>query len=229
MSLLDIGKKMGLVKDDETQTVTKTAPKKQPASTPSSITSSPSPSSTVQQFTNTPYVAPVVDNSEFVEYLEKVFTERNFPGPDYYEFVEGLKKLQSAAMDERIKFISLFAGLSAAGLTKERLLEAAQKYIVIVQEEQKSFKAEVQSSLDNEVAGKEKNLKALNDENINIDAQIAQLNERKNKNYTDINALSLEINNDRQTLGIKEASFDSAVQIFINNINQNIQKINMYI
>ena len=100
---------------------------------------------------------------------------------------------------------------------------------MIVQEEQKSFKAEVQSSLDNEVAGKEKNLKALNDENINIDAQIAQLNERKNKNYTDINALSLEINNDRQTLGIKEASFDSAVQIFINNINQNIQKINMYI
>lgn len=217
-----------MVTDDDSNT--KTESNKQPAKTPqqpASISSTPSAAALPTTFAQAAGIQ--IDNGEFTDYLNKVFTERNFPGPDYYEFVEGLKKLATAPLDEKTKFISLFAGLNAAGLSKEKLIQTAQQYIAIVNEQQVAFKAEVQNTINTDVAAKEQKMQQHVDENAQIEQQMIALSERKNSNIAAINKYSQEIAEDRQTLAIKETSFDSAVKIFVNTISENIRKINEYL
>jgi hypothetical protein len=220
-------KTIGILKDDDDKKPLVDNSKKgskTPSSTPTSSSSfTPPPTNFAQS------AGVTIESSEFNDYLQKVFTERNFPGPDYYEFVEGLKKMQTMAIDEKTKFISLFAGLSAAGVTKEKLIETAGKYITIVVEQQEAFTAEVQNTLNTEVAGKEKSLQSFVDENLSIEQQMIALTEKKNKNTQEITRISQEVGEDRQTLALKQTSFDSAVKIFVNQINENVQKIQMYL
>lgn len=221
----DFLKKIGLVEEDGNPGENKNV--KEKSKTPAPITNTSTNFTPPTSFAHAAGVT--IDNGEFTEYLQKVFTERNFPGPDYYEFVEGLKKMQAVALDEKTKYISLFAGLSAAGVTKEKLIETAQKYIAIVGEQQVAFTAEVQNALNTEVAGKEKSLQSLLEENQAIEQEMIKLTEKKNKNNIEVSRISQEIGEDRQTLTLKQTSFDSAVKIFVNQINDNVQKIQMYL
>lgn len=228
-------KKIGILEDDDKDKDKNSGKNtvKEKSKTPAPITSTNITGNGTSNYTPPTNFAQsagvTIENSEFNDYLQKVFTERNFPGPDYYEFVEGLKKMSTLAIDEKSKFQSLFAGLSAAGVTKAKLIDTAKLYITTVDDQQKAFTAEVQNTLNTEVAGKEKSLQSLLDENQEIEKQMIALTEKKNKNLIEVSRISQEVGEDRQTLQLKQASFDSAVKIFVNQINDNIQKIQTYI
>lgn len=135
----------------------KTASKKTP-STPSSTSST---SSTTPSYTTPVTPTITVDSSEYSEHFQKVFTERNFPGPDYYEYVKTLDKMKNMPLDDASKYSTAFVGLSAMGLTKAHLLDTANKYISIANEQKVIFDND-SAATENEVIGaKEKNFRSV--------------------------------------------------------------------
>ncbi len=97
------------------------------------------PEHTIQTTQTSPEVAPVCtgdpdQNEKFKSYFDRLFQELNLPGPDYYEFSKMVDAMASIA-EERTRFISAFAGLTVQGLSKEKLLQSAQTYLQLLEED----------------------------------------------------------------------------------------------
>lgn len=102
------------------------------------------------------------------EHLQKVFTDRNFPGPDYYEYVKALDKMKNLPLDDATKYATCFMSLNVAGLTKAHLLDTANKYIGIANEQKAFFEQDLANAEKGEVGTKEQSLLALTEENKNF-------------------------------------------------------------
>lgn len=61
------------------------------------------------------------EQTEIVEYFEKTFSEINFDGSDYYEFMVAIKQSVGMAIDDKTKFILTYNGLKAQGADKRKL------------------------------------------------------------------------------------------------------------
>lgn len=208
----------------EVKEVKTTSPKFAPTSLNSAFTAPQTKN--FQTATATPSVE---SSSEFLQYLQDVYEKGNFPGPDYQEFIEGINSLANEPIDERTKFVTSFVGFKVQGVTKEKLIETAKKYISMIEAQRVEFKANVTNLLNSEVGNKQEKLKSLQDENTQIEEQMQQLTALKNKNNEQYQKLSLEINEDVQILQMKENGFEAAANVFIKNVNENINKIQQYL
>lgn len=81
------------------------------------------------------------DIQKFNEHIEKVFNDANLPGPDYFEFDRMCQAMSTLPNDA--KFPAVFQGLHVQGLTKEKLVDSAQQYIRIIEDDNANFQREV--------------------------------------------------------------------------------------
>lgn len=225
----NIFEKMGLIEKSDKSENDKTSKKpveKTPVqkSTPQSTSSLQTPS-----LSSSPIPAVIVDGEKYAEFLKKVFNERNFPGPDYQEFITGLNSLSGLQIDEKTKFITCFAPLQAQGVTKDLLIETANKYIGIFKEQLAGFKADYEQTFNEEVGGKSKEIETLNAEIAEYDKQVNALFELKNRSLEKIARLTAEVQANQQSLQSKDAAFTAQVNHFVNEINSNINKIQQYL
>lgn len=210
-------------KKEEKPIVTKSAPAK---TTPTQLGSN---FAIPQQNFQTP-VTPTVDASnEFLQYLQEVYQKGNFQGPDYQEFIDGINSLANEAIDERTKFVTAFVGFKVQGVTKEKLVDTAKKYIDMIEAQRNEFKATIENTLNQEVGDKQQKLESLKAENLKIEEQMQQLTALRNKNNEQYQKLSLEISEDVQILKQKEAGFNAAADIFVKNVHENMNKIQTYL
>ena len=123
-------------------------------------------------------------DAKFHEYLLGVIEKSNLDGVDYYEFNKSKKNLDNApGFTEQMKYQSAFGVLQAStNLTKERLLETADHYLNILDNEEKDFEASKKSKIAsdvtsrmNNVAEKEKMITSKSEEITRLQADIAQL------------------------------------------------------
>src|SRR5580704_10148790 len=75
--------------------------------------------------------APHADD-RFAGHFDKLLSEANIPGPDYYEFARMIGVMR-AIPDDAARFGAAFAGLQAQGLDKRRLLETADAYLRVLE------------------------------------------------------------------------------------------------
>src|ERR1700733_13618110 len=73
-------------------------------------------------------------NSKFIRYFDKLFSEANIPGPDYYEFSKMIEAMNDIP-DERARLCAAFAGLNVQGLNKLKLLSTAGDYLKLLDED----------------------------------------------------------------------------------------------
>lgn len=179
-------------------------------------------------------ITPVSNNTyknEFLEYLNKVFVERNFPGPDYQEFKKALTdpEIVNLPIDTKTKYTTTFIGFKMQGLTKTKLIETANGYISIVNEKMAGFNAELESVLNSEVGGLKKTTEKLQHDNEEIENQMRVLSERRNKNNEQLLKLNSEINEQVAELSNKKSSFELAVKDFVEIIKKDVEEIRQYL
>lgn len=122
----------------------------------------------------------VADELEkFEKYFEQLFEKANLPGPDYFEFWKMMETLEPHLPDENARIAATFSALSVQGLTKQTLVETANKYLVVIQNDKTNFE------------------KALNEKSkVEVDQRKQQLQENEsliNKNYEEIQNLTRQI------------------------------------
>lgn len=196
-----------------------TTPKSVPGVTPSSNFNVPSVTS--------PAASPAADEnsnaipSEYMEFFNKVFTERNIPGPDFFEFFQALSAMDSLAIDESAKFNAAFATLATQGVTKERLIETASEYVKTANTKAVEF--------EKTVAEKSKEAQAVvtqaEAEARNIQAQLEALQ----KKYDEAMQVVANAKEAQASYPDKVANFKKALAHFCGAINSRVSKINTHI
>jgi len=130
-------------------------------------------------------------NPRFMEYFDKLFSEANIPGPDYYEFSKMIEAMQ-AIPDEQARFYAAYAGLQVQGLDKEKLLSTAGEYLRVLSADAGHFQATVDSALQEKVQRrtteaeeKGERIRQLSQEILDLQGQItalqAEIRENKEK------------------------------------------------
>lgn len=157
-----------------------------------------------------------------VEHIDKVFSDANIPGPDYFEFMQSLDEMESIIPDETSRYKAAYIPLSKQGLTPEKLLSTAGQYVTILQKELTDFNDAAQRNLDSLVGNSEKEIETLTAQNEELKAQLS-------KNEIQIQALASSVEADKQKAKHTTYSFNRTCEALLSQINEHIGKIKAYI
>jgi hypothetical protein len=167
-----------------------------------------------------PDPAPAAGN-RFSEYFDKLFSETNIPGPDYYEFSKMIEAMQ-AIPDERSRFQAAYAGLYAQGVDKAQLLSTAQEYLRILATDAQHFHSTADAAMQEKVQNKRAEEKEKNDRIQTLSREIADLQKQ-------ITALHTEIKENEEKIEASTGGYAAESACRATRIQADMEKINNYL
>lgn len=168
-----------------------------------------------------PRQAPPATDHRMVEYFDKLFSDANIPGPDYFEFSKMVAALK-AVPDEFSRYCAAFAGLQVQGLTKEKLLSTAEEYLKVLDTDAAHFHSTVEAALQEKVQNK----KAEAEEKA---TRIQALTKEINDLESLIAALQAEIRDSEQKITGRSGDYTSESADRKQQIAADIERIKQYI
>ena len=160
-------------------------------------------------------------DQRFADYFDKLFSDVNIPGPDYYEFSKMVAAMQ-VIPDERSRYYAAFAGLQVQGLDKQKLLSTAADYLRVLTADAGQFETTVQAALQEKVHSrtteadeKSRRIQALSQEILKLQEEIA--------------AMQREIGENRDKLTASSSAYGAECGRRKQQIESDIHKINTYI
>ena len=174
---------------------------------------------TTANMAQTPSIAP--DAAKFKGYFDKLFNEANLPGPDYYEYSKMLEAMQ-AVPDERVRFITAFAGLSVQGLDKTKLVATAEEYVKLLDSDAKQFLGSVDAALQEKVVEKRKQM-------TEKEQRIQQLSQEILNLQTELQNMQTEVKENEAKIEANTSGYKAESAAMKSRINQDIEKIKNFI
>jgi len=160
-------------------------------------------------------------DDRFAGHFDKLLSEANIPGPDYYEFSRMIGVMR-AIPDDAARYNAAFAGLQVQGLDKQRLLETAAEYLRILDADAGQFQKTVDSTLQEKVNGKEAEAEEKATRIRVLSQEILQLQQQ-------IGVLQEEVRANREKLTGGSNSYHAESKRRQQEIQLDIEKINQYI
>ncbi|MCU0431149.1 MAG: hypothetical protein MUF42_14385 [Cytophagaceae bacterium] len=165
------------------------------------------------------------DIEKFEKHFDKLFEQANLPGPDYYEFCKMSETLEAHISDEKARMAATFASLSIQGLTKQKLLEAAEHYKQIVLKDKQAFEGAIDKKAEADLESRKSNVSAL-EKRIQDNAELikkltAEITDAQQK----IATLKQEISVEEQRLIVNKSGYNIACEAMLTKISTDIQKI----
>jgi hypothetical protein len=180
----------------------------------------PSSSDTSSSYASAKNYAPAA-NSKFAEYFDKLFSEANIPGPDYYEFSKMIEVMK-AVPDEQVRYTTAFAGLSVQGLDKQKLLSTAAQYLQLLDTDAANFLSSVHTALKEKVHGKKKTMEEK-------EKRIQQLTQEISNLQNELITLQSEIKENEEKIEANTGGYKHESEAFKSRIAFDIEKIKRYI
>ena len=162
---------------------------------------------------------------KFEKYFDKLFDQANFPGPDYFEFYKMMETLEVHIRDEKARLSATFASLSIQGLTKETLVDSANKYKAIIKKDKASFEHALADKLKSEVGHRQKELQDYEKKIATNTEQIQKLTKEITESQLVIGKLKTEVLEQENKLNKNNDGYQIASKAIINKIVTDIQKI----
>jgi chromosome segregation ATPase len=184
----------------------------------------------VNQFTNlTAEVSrnPVnhAEAEKFEKYFDNLFEKANFPGPDYFEFYKTMEMLEAHIADETARVSATFASLAIQGLTKKTLLDTANKYKAIIEEDHVNFERVLTEKMNAEVGQRQSTLKSLEQKIASNSEQIQKLTKEITEAQVSMGQIKNEVLEQENKLTKNKNGYQVACQAVLNKISSDIQKI----
>jgi hypothetical protein len=155
------------------------------------------------------------------EYFDKLFSEANIPGPDYFEFSKMVAALK-AVPDEFSRFCAAYAGLQVQGLTKEKLLSTAEAYLHVLDTDAARFHSTVEAALQEKVHGKKAEAEEKSERIRTLSKEISLLQGQ-------IVALQAEIRESEQKITGRAGDYTAESAARKQQISADMEKIKQYI
>jgi hypothetical protein len=166
-----------------------------------------------------------VEAGKFEKYFDRLFDQANLPGPDYFEFYKMMDTLEAHIHDEKARLSATFASLSIQGLTKDTLVDSANKYKAIIEKDKTNFENALNEKLKSEVGQKQKEIQDM-EKKMAINAeQIQRLTKEITESQGLIGNLKAKAAEEENKLKSNNNGYQLASQAIINKITSDIQKI----
>ncbi len=170
----------------------------------------------------------VVDN-QIVEQLLKKVGEHNLEGFDYFEYKQSLQALDKMSMDEATKYRSAFATASTMGITLQKLLDSANFYLEVLDQQDVNFKEEANKKKQQQVEKKETEASQLEKEIKRHQEQIKQLKEKIARKQTRIEELQREVKIDKVKIDKERNNFLASFNFLRSQFADDVAKMKKYL
>ncbi|MBP6795423.1 MAG: hypothetical protein KA143_10230 [Saprospiraceae bacterium] len=167
--------------------------------------------------------------NRFLSLLAQIIEKNNQPGFDYFEYRQSLINLAKLNMDEATKYKSAYAAAQAMGVTPVTLVNSAQGYLNLLNQESQKF-ATAEQNQRNKVIEERKN------ELSNLGSQIEKKKEMILQMQAEVEQMSksLELKKNEaagfaEKLNATKQEFEVAMKSIAGQIAEDIQKMNQYL
>ncbi len=164
------------------------------------------------------------DLQKFNQHFDDLFEKANLPGPDYFEFSKMCQAMKT--LTEDVKFPAAFGGLQVQGLTKEKLVESANHYIMIIEEDSSKFNNAIDQKILAEVQNKRLTSENKKKSILEREEMIKNLQQEIEKESLEISRLEAEALDQEQKANHKSLTYKAACEARKAMINSDLQKIN---
>lgn len=164
-------------------------------------------------------------NKKIFESLTQAIQKADLPGEDYLEFINALQAMKNIDLDEKIKMQTVLATLSTKGLTIQKIIESADYYLKVLQNEKDKFKIVINKQTETKIGGKNKKIKELEAENQKKAEMIKQLTEEINKNRAEIQKVKKELETADTKIKIAENDFNVTYDYVANQIKEKVKQL----
>jgi hypothetical protein len=162
---------------------------------------------------------------KFEKYFDRLFDQANLPGPDYFEFFKMMETLEVHIPDERARLSATFASLSIQGMTKQILIDTANKYKALIEKDRADFDLALKEKINSEVGARQKELTELGDTITSNSEQIQKLTKEISDAQVRMKALKSEVAEEETKLNRNGDGYKVASQAILSKISSDIQKI----
>lgn len=169
-----------------------------------------------------------MDEKIFDSLMEALQTH-NQEGFDFMEFKNAVKALQNMPMDDATKYRSAFATAATLGVTLDSLLQSSAYYKSVLETEKAKFDQELANQMEGNVKAREMELDQINQDILSKSEQIKKLTEEiaaQQQQSTEIKKTLVEV---IDKIEITKKNFESTYQNVIQKIEEDVQKMNMYL
>lgn len=160
-------------------------------------------------------------SSKFQQYFDKLFSEANIPGPDYYEFSKMIEAM-NAITDEKSRFCAAFAGLNVQGLDKQKLLSTAADYLKLLDDDAANFSATIDIAVQEKVRSKQQEIEEKSGRIQELSGEITELHNK-------ISLLKAEIQENEEKIEANTSGYIAEGQNLKNRILLDVEKIKEHI
>jgi hypothetical protein len=160
-------------------------------------------------------------DDRFSDYFDKLFSEANIPGPDYYEFSRMIAAMQLIP-DEPSRYHAAYAGLQVQGLNKDKLLATAAEYLRVLTTDADHFQKTLEAALQEKVRSKAAEAEEKARRIQALSQEIGQLQGQ-------IGALQEEVRGNEEKLTGNGSAYTAESRRRQQQIEHDMEKINQYI
>jgi len=114
-------------------------------------------------------------NQKFTNILLKAIEANNQEGFDYLEFKRALKNLFKMNMPEETTFKSAYASAQTMGATPDGLVQSAEKYLHVLENEEKKFKSALANQRSKQIDGRMEEMQQMQEGIRQKQARIKEL------------------------------------------------------
>jgi hypothetical protein len=186
------------------------------------------PSPNISQSTPRVSAQQVLNNEEydkFEKHFEKMFEQANLPGPDYYEFWKMMDTLEAHIKDEKARISATFASLSIQGLTKDKLVETANKYKELINQDKIHFEKVANEKGEKEIGYRKKEVQQLEDTIVKHSELIQKLTREISEAQVTMGKLKATIADEENKLAKNKQGYNVACEAMMRKIADDINKI----
>jgi len=178
--------------------------------------------------TSTPVQGKV--SSKFMDVLLGAMEKNNIEGYDYLEFKKSLKNLsQVGDMDEGTRFQSAFAVAQPLGVSKAKLLETANFYLKVLQDEEARFETALKNQRSKQIGSREEHIQKLGKSIEQKQKQIEQLQKEIEINQKEMDKIKSEISSSVTKVESTKSNFVASYNFIVSQIKGDIENINRYL
>jgi hypothetical protein len=165
------------------------------------------------------------DFDKFEKHFEKMFDQANLPGPDYYEFWKMAETLEAHIKDEKARLSATYASLAIQGLTKDKLIDSANKYKELINQDKIQFEKVASEKGEKEIGHKKKELQLLEDSIVKHSEMIQKLTKEITDAQVAMGKLKTTIAEEEGKLISNKQGYNMACEAMMKKITDDITKI----
>jgi len=165
----------------------------------------------------------------FINIMTAALEKSNLPGFDYLEFKQSMAALEKMNMDKATAIKSAFATASTVGLTKEKLLQTADHYRNILNEQKSEFDDALQNQVRLKVEGKKQEVASLRKKIAEHKAAIEKLESEIHKSQKTIDSSDKDIQVEEDKIAKTKGSFETVYKSILQIISTDMESFNQHL